>query len=238
MPPVCILIAEDDPHIRQGLMDILIGEGYQVEAAADGDEALRKLHDRSFDLALLDIMMPRRSGFDVCREIRRSQSSLAIIMLTAKSEEIDKVVGLELGADDYITKPFGVHELRARIAAVLRRTRVPASSEARRDPLPDTLHMGDAIIDRKRYRGLLTGKSFRLTPREMVLLETFFSHPDEVLSRDTLLDRAWGVHYQGTTRTLDQHIVQLRKKIELDPTAPCVIVTVHGVGYRYAVDPS
>ncbi len=234
MLPVRILVAEDDSHIRQGLIDILSGEGYRVAAAADGEETLQLLADQEFDLVLLDIMMPRQSGFDVCREIRRRRSSLAVIMLTAKSEEIDKVVGLELGADDYITKPFGVHELRARIAAVLRRTRPSTTPGADDHELPDTMHIGCAVIDRKRFCGRLDGRTFRLTPREMVLLETFFAHPDEVLSRDTLLNRAWGIHYQGTTRTLDQHIVQLRKKIETDPAAPQVIVTVHGVGYRYA----
>jgi DNA-binding response OmpR family regulator len=234
MLPVRILVAEDDAHIRQGLIDILSGEGYRVAAAADGEAALRLLADQEFDLLLLDIMMPRRSGFDVCREIRRRGSSLAVIMLTAKSEEIDKVVGLELGADDYITKPFGVHELRARIAAVLRRTRPSEPPGANGRELPDTMRIGCAVIDRKRFCGRLSGRTFRLTPREMVLLETFFTHPDEVLSRDTLLNRAWGINYQGTTRTLDQHIVQLRKKIENDPAAPQVILTVHGVGYRYA----
>jgi DNA-binding response OmpR family regulator len=234
MPPIRILVAEDDPHIRQGLIDILAGEGYQAAAAADGEEALRLLAKQAFDLVLLDIMMPRRSGFDVCREIRLQRSSLAVIMLTAKSEEIDKVLGLELGADDYITKPFGVHELRARIAAVLRRTRPSTPHGMDGHERPDTMRIGDALIDRKGYRGRLDEKTFRLTSREMVLLETFFAHPDEVLSRDMLLNQAWGINYQGTTRTLDQHIVQLRKKIEHDPAAPRVIVTVHGVGYRYA----
>jgi DNA-binding response OmpR family regulator len=234
MMPVHILVAEDDSHIRQGLIDLLSGEGYRVAAASDGEEALQLLGDQEFDLVLLDIMMPRRSGFDVCREIRRRRSSLAVIMLTAKNEEIDKVVGLELGADDYITKPFGVHELRARIAAVLRRTRTSAPPETDCHELPDTMRIGCTVIDRKRFCGRLAERTFRLTPREMALLETFFTHPGEVLSRDTLLNRAWGINYQGTTRTLDQHIVQLRKKIENDPAAPQVIVTVHGVGYRYA----
>jgi DNA-binding response OmpR family regulator len=228
-----ILVAEDDPHIRRGLIDLLTGEGYLVAAAADGDQALDLLTSQTFDLLLLDIMMPHRSGFDVCREIRHRRSSLAVIMLTAKSEEIDKVVGLELGADDYITKPFGAHELRARIAAVLRRTRTALPAEIDRNGLPETMCVGGAIIDRKRYCGQLAGQTFKLTSREMSLLETFFAHPDEVLSRDALLNHAWGIDYHGTTRTLDQHIVQLRKKIEPDPASPRVIVTIHGVGYRY-----
>jgi len=234
MSSVRILIAEDDRHIREGLVDMLTAEGYCVEAAADGEAALQLLTGQAFDLVLLDVMMPRCSGFDVCREIRRRCLPLAVIMLTAKGEEIDKVVGLELGADDYITKPFGTHELRARIAAVLRRTCLEQPSASACDALPATIRFGAAVIDRKGYRGQLDDRSFRLTAREMVLLEIFFAHPDEVLSRDTLLDRAWGINYHGTTRTLDQHIVGLRKKIEPDPADPRVIVTVHGIGYRYA----
>lgn len=226
-----ILVAEDDPHIREGLIDILEGEGYRVVAAEDGNAALRLGEDAAFDLALLDIMMPGCNGYDVCRELRRRYPALAIIMLTAKGEEIDKVIGLELGADDYITKPFGVHELRARIAAVLRRSRRTAPAAV--EELPDTLAIGAASIDRKTYRGRLGSRCFRLTAREMKLLEAFYLHPDEALQRNTLLNLAWGIDYQGTTRTLDQHIAQLRKKIEPDPAAPQVIMTVHGVGYRY-----
>ncbi len=226
-----ILVAEDDLHIREGLIDILEGEGYQVLAAADGEAALWLSENHNFDLALLDIMMPGRNGYDVCRELRRQHPQLAIIMLTAKGEEIDKVLGLELGADDYITKPFGVHELRARIAAVLRRSqRTPLETEAN---LPPTLTMGLATIDRKTYRGHLEQRTFKLTAREMKLLEVFYRHPDEALPRQTLLNLAWGIDYQGTTRTLDQHIAQLRKKIEPDPTVPQTITTVHGIGYRY-----
>jgi DNA-binding response OmpR family regulator len=226
-----ILVAEDEPHIREGLIDILEGEGYHVLAAADGEAALLLSETHNFDLALLDIMMPIRNGYDVCRELRRNQPQLAIILLTAKGEEIDKVLGLELGADDYITKPFGVHELRARIAAVLRRSlRAPQETET---VLPSTLVMGLATIDRKTYRGNLKERTFKLTAREMKLLEAFYRHPDEALQRHTLLNLAWGIDYQGTTRTLDQHIAQLRKKIELDPATPLVITTVHGIGYRY-----
>lgn len=228
-----ILLAEDEPHIREGLIDILEGEGYRVLAAGDGSAALRLSETHDFDLALLDIMMPGCNGYDVCRELRRRRPAVAIIMLTAKGEEIDKVIGLELGADDYITKPFGVHELRARIAAVLRRSRRTGAAVA--EDLPATFRIGAATIDRKTYRGRLGERAFRLTAREMRLLEAFYRHPDEVLQRHTLLDLAWGIDYQGTTRTLDQHIAQLRKKIEADPAAPQVIATVHGVGYRYVV---
>ena len=232
MRPVRILVAEDDPHIRQGLCDSLESEGYQPLAAAEGREALRVFEREAPDLVLLDIMMPEVSGYDVCREIRRHDTRVPILMLTAKGEEIDKVVGLELGADDYITKPFGVRELLARVAAALRRSRL-----SRRDPspprVPDVFPFGPAQVDRRRYEARLDERATALTARELRLLEVFFSRPGEVLSRDELLNAVWGIDYSGTTRTLDQHIAQLRKKIEPDPASPAVILTVHGVGYRY-----
>jgi DNA-binding response OmpR family regulator len=235
MSRVRILVAEDDPHIRRGLVDALEGEGYDVESVPNGGEALRSYKPGRFGLLLLDIMMPERSGYDVCRAIRAADAATPIILLTAKGEEIDKVVGLELGADDYITKPFGVRELLARIAAVLRRTRSappPAVSEAKPD-LPPVIRFGAAEIDRKTYRGRLGRREFELTARELKLIEAFHSRPDEVLSRDVLLNEVWGVDYFGTTRTLDQHIAMLRKKVESTPADPRTIVTVHGIGYRY-----
>ena len=225
-----VLIAEDDNNLLQGLIDLLEGEGYAVFPARDGQQALDCFRKEAPDLVLLDVMMPEMSGYDVCREIRKSDSQTPIIMLTAKGEEIDKVVGLELGADDYVTKPFGLHELRARIAAVLRRSRnnQPALSVS----LPDQFHIGQALINRKTYQVTLNQKSHGLTARELKLLEVFYSRPDEVLCRNDLLNAAWGVDYFGTTRTLDQHIAQLRKKIEHDPSTPQLIITVHGVGYK------
>ena len=224
-----VLIAEDDAHLRQGLIDLLEDEGYRVLVAADGRQALALVGEAMPDLLLLDVMMPEFSGYDVCREVRRKDGRVPIIMLTAKGEEVDKVVGLELGADDYITKPFGLHELRARIKAVLRRA-APAEQPA----LPDQLRFGAATIDRRRMQGSLAGQSFSLTARELKLIEIFCRHPGEVLSRDELLNGAWGIDYQGTTRTLDQHIAQLRKKIEPEPDKPQTIQTAHGVGYRYS----
>jgi DNA-binding response OmpR family regulator len=228
---VRVLIAEDDANLRQGLIDLLEGEGYEVSAAEDGQQALDCFRKEAPDLVLLDVMMPELSGYDVCREIRKNDSHTPIIMLTAKGEEIDKVVGLELGADDYVTKPFGLHELRARIAAVLRRSRnhqqEPAAS------LPEQFHIGLALIDRKSYQVTLGKQSESLTSRELKLLEIFHSRPNEVLSRNDLLNAAWGVDYFGTTRTLDQHIAQLRKKVETDPASPQFLLTVHGVGYRF-----
>lgn len=226
-----ILVVEDDRNIRIGLVDALSGEGYDVEAVEHGAKALKVFRPGSFQLVLLDIMMPEMNGYDVCRAIRKQDQDVSLIMLTAKGEEVDKVVGLELGADDYIVKPFGVRELLARIAAVLRRSRARATPSA--DPLPDVFSIGAAEVNRKTYRCTLRGKSVELTARELRLLEVFYARPGEVLSRDELLNEVWGTSYMGTTRTLDQHIAQLRKKIEPKPDQPTVIATVHGVGYRY-----
>lgn len=230
MTSVTILIAEDDLNLRQGLADLLIDEGYRVETAADGLEALQLFEEKQPALVLLDVMMPELSGYDVCRKIRHRDPSVPILMLTAKNEEIDKVVGLELGADDYMTKPFGLHELRARIKALLRRSRhgdtVPGS-------LPEEFFFGEVLINRKRLEAVLDRNAYRLTLRELALLDLFHQHPGEVLSRDFLLNQAWGIDYQGTTRTLDQHIAQLRKKVERHPETPAVILTAHGIGYQY-----
>jgi len=225
-----VLIAEDDSNLLQGLIDLLQGEGYVVFPTGDGQQALDCFRQEAPDLVLLDVMMPEMSGYDVCREIRKNDSQTPIIMLTAKGEEIDKVVGLELGADDYVTKPFGLHELRARIAAVLRRSRNNQTDLSL--SLPDQFQIGQALVNRKTYQVTLNQQSHSLTARELKLLEVFYARPDEVLSRNDLLNAAWGVDYFGTTRTLDQHIAQLRKKIEPDPTTPQHIITVHGVGYK------
>jgi DNA-binding response OmpR family regulator len=228
-----ILVAEDDAHIRAGLVDALESEGYATEAVADGRAALETYARRKPDLLLLDIMMPLTSGYEVCRTIRRDDTMTPIIMLTAKAEEIDKVVGLELGADDYVTKPFGVRELLARVAAVLRRGR-PAAGMTETPSLPAQFVCGDALVDRKRYTVTCRGVPHPVTARELKLLELLVSRAGEVLTREELLNRVWGMTYYGTTRTLDQHIAQLRKKIEVDPEHPAAIQTVHGVGYRYA----
>ncbi len=226
-----ILVVEDDKNIRTGLLDALESEGYEPVGASNGRQGLSLFGQDKFDLVLLDIMMPEVSGYDVCRELRKRGATLPILMLTAKGEEIDKVVGLELGADDYITKPFGVRELLARVAAALRRSR--GTNAPAKNHLPDEFDIGPARVNRKKFEVTLNRKVQSLTARELKLLEVFASHPDEVLSRDDLLNAAWGVDYLGTTRTLDQHVAQLRKKIESDPDDPRVIVTVHGVGYRF-----
>ncbi len=235
-----ILVAEDEANIRQGLVDALESEGYAVAAARHGGEALRRYEEGGFDLLLLDVMMPERSGYDVCRAVRSRDPRTPIILVTAKGEEIDKVVGLELGADDYITKPFGVRELLARVAAVLRRARAPADAPpaAPAPALPDVLAFGPCEVDRKKFRLRRGRHTFELTARELTLIELFHTHPDEVLTRERLLNEAWGIAYLGTTRTLDQHIAQLRKKVEEDPAAPRVILTVHGLGYRHPPAPA
>jgi DNA-binding response OmpR family regulator len=228
-----ILVAEDDPNILNGLIDTLEREGYRATPARDGDEALKLLNGDTFDLVILDIMMPGQSGYDVCRHIRAQDEDLPVMMLTAKGEEIDKVVGLELGADDYVTKPFGVRELLARIAALLRRSRRSTRKRLESVQIPDHFAFGAAEIDALQYRATIKGRTLDLSARELKLLHYFHAHPNEVLSRERLLNEVWGIDYYGTTRTLDQHIAQLRKKVERDPTSPCAITTVHGVGYRY-----
>ncbi len=233
MPKALVLIAEDDPHIRRGLADALASEGYATREAAHGLQALEQARlQPAPDLILLDIMMPEKSGYDVCRELRRGGSEVPVIILTAKGEEIDKVVGLQLGADDYVTKPFGIHELLARVEAVLRRTR-PAGSGTTASAA-DAYAFGSARVDRRKYTVSLDGREHSLSARELTLLDLFHAHPGEVLSRDALLNAGWGIEYYGTTRTLDQHIAQLRKKVERDPAHPQSILTVHGIGYRYA----
>ncbi len=227
-----ILIAEDDSNIRLGLIATLESEGYDVVAASDGAQALKLYPQSKYDLVLLDVMMPKASGYDVCRELRAAGAGVPVLFLTAKGEEVDKVVGLKLGADDYVLKPFGVHELLARVEALLRRARQSALPAAGAE-LPPVFRLGAAEIDRRKFTATVGGASSNLTARELKLAEVFAAHPGEVLTRDALLNAVWGVDYFGTTRTLDQHIAQLRKKIEEEPDEPKAIVTVHGVGYRH-----
>jgi DNA-binding response OmpR family regulator len=228
-----ILVVEDDPSILTGLVDLLSAEGFAVLQATDGASALARWAEEKPDAVLLDIMIPEKNGYDVCRQIRRADPRTPIIMLTAKSEEVDKVVGLELGADDYVVKPFGVNELMARIRAVLRRGR----SLPREPQEEHALEFGTVIVDPRTLRGSKGGRTFDVSRREMALLRLFSSREGEALDRSTLLDEVWGVRYEGTTRTLDQHIALLRKKIEDDPAHPRHITTVHGTGYRFTAEP-
>jgi DNA-binding response OmpR family regulator len=229
-----ILIVEDEAPLAAGLSDLLSGEGYLPLVAADGRQALELFRRRKPDLVLLDVMLPEKSGYEVCREIRKADPLVPILMLTAKGEELDRIAGLELGADDYIVKPFGVGELLARIRAAFRRQRALGEAAAEE---PEELAFADVRVDPRRLELHKAERRHPLTPRELALLRLFCSRRGEVLDRDTLLERVWGVRYEGTTRTLDQHVAQLRKKIEEDPAHPRLLLTVHGVGYRLAAEP-
>lgn len=224
-----VLVVEDDPAIREALQEALEADGHAVAAAPDGGQAVKLFTSGGFDLVLLDLMLPVLNGYDVCRKIREQDKRVPVIMLTAKGEEIDKVLGLELGADDYVTKPFGVREILARVHAAFRRL---DQSAAPAKEVPDTFHIGETLIDRKRFLAVRGRTSHELTARELKLLELFHSKKGEVLSRDLLLNEVWGIEYLGTTRTLDQHIAQVRKKVG-DDVAAKLIKTVHGVGYQY-----
>jgi DNA-binding response OmpR family regulator len=232
MKAVKILVVEDERAILMGLVDLLGVEGYEVLQAADGIEALRIYEHERPDLILLDIMIPGRSGYEVCREIRMTDPLVPILMLTAKGQEVDKVVGLGQGADDYIVKPFGIGELLARVKAALRRS--CASSQKPCGPII----FGRVQIDPRTLKGTRGDEEFDVIPREVQLLRYFMAHDGEVIDRLTLLDEIWGTGYEGTTRTLDQHIVKLRRKIEDDPANPRHITTAHGVGYRFSSSPS
>jgi DNA-binding response OmpR family regulator len=224
-----ILIVEDDPHILLGLEEVLKSEGYETAACARGDEALAAVTKFQPALIVLDVMLPGASGYDICKQLRGKKNSTPVLMLTAKGQEIDKVIGLDLGADDYVTKPFGVRELLARIQALLRRTGEAATAPAEDDT---PFQIGPATIDPKTFqlkRGRVVAE---LTAKEVKLLQVFHAHAGEVLSRDKLLNEVWGYNYYGTTRTLDQVIVQLRKKLGDNGGEPKHLLTIHGVGYK------
>ncbi|MCA9553028.1 MAG: response regulator transcription factor [Myxococcales bacterium] len=223
-----VLVAEDDPHMRRGIEEILEGEGYQVVAVADGEAAVEAYRSHAPDFVCLDIMMPKLNGYDVCRVIRRSSATVPIMFLSAKSEEVDKVLGLELGADDYVMKPFGVKEFAARVRAICRRAlRTAPAHEVSQFILHD-LTVLPAELRARRGDQLV-----ELSLREVRLLRCFFEHPGQALDRDRLFAAGWGHKAYPNSRTLDQHISKLRKKVELDPTSPRIIQTVHGLGYRY-----
>jgi DNA-binding response OmpR family regulator len=227
-----ILIVEDDPHILLGLEEVLKSDGFEVASCNRGDQAVDAVTKQRPSLIVLDVMLPGKSGYDICRELRAKKVATPILMLTAKGQELDKVVGLDLGADDYVTKPFGVRELLARIHALLRRS-VPSPAAGVVSDAP--FQIGSATIDPKTFQ-LKRGKHVEeLTAKELKLLQSFYAHPGEVLSRDRLLNQVWGYNYYGTTRTLDQVIVQLRKKLGDNGGEPKHLLTVHGVGYKLAL---
>lgn len=223
-----ILIAEDDQYIREGLRDLLETEGYQTVLAVDGTEAITKYHEVSPHFVLLDIMMPGKDGYAVCREIRSHNSQVPVIFLSAKSEEIDRVIGLELGADDYIMKPFGTREVIARIRAVTRRLATQSPESKAR-----VFKLGDMEVYPEELRAKREDNRIDLSLRDISILELLHENQGKVVNRNTLFDRCWGQSYLPNSRTLDQHISKLRKLIEKDPQNPEIIRTVHGVGYRY-----
>ncbi len=219
-----ILVVEDEPSIAFALEADLRTEGYGVTVTSTGDEALRLARDESFDLILLDVMLPGTDGFEVCRSLRRGDGRTPIIMLTSKAGEAEKVMGLELGADDYVTKPFSPRELRARIKAALRRGG---------DADPDTFRFGDADIDFARCEVRRDGKAVDLSALEFKLLTAFVRSRGRVLTRDQLLDAAWGEGVALNDRVVDNHIVSLRRKLEPEPACPRHFVNIRGLGYRF-----
>jgi two-component system alkaline phosphatase synthesis response regulator PhoP len=222
-----ILLIEDEPGLVLTLTDRLTGERYAVERAADGESGLERASREAFDLVLLDLMLPRMSGFDVCRELRKRGVETPVIMLTARGQVVDKVAGLKLGADDYLTKPFEMAELLARIEAKLRR-------------LPSTPHpaegyaFGDVRVDFRKAEAIRNGTALELSAREFQLLRYFVEHRGATITRDELLNEVWGYNAMPSTRTVDVHVAWLRQKIEPNPRHPQFIVTIHGMGYKFA----
>jgi DNA-binding response OmpR family regulator len=226
-----ILVAEDDPNTLAGLVQILQTEGYTAIPAANGREAIDHFNSEQPDIACLDVMMPLVNGYDVCKQIRKSNQQIPILFISAKSEEIDKVLGLELGADDFIVKPFGVKEVVARIRAVTRRCLLQKSEQS--SPAPESFQMNDLTVFPSELRAYRNQLMIDLSFRDMKILELLHQHQGEALHRDRIFDECWDVDYFPQSRSLDQHISQLRKRIEKDPRNPEIIKTVHGVGYRF-----
>ena len=226
-----ILVVDDEETMVRSLSTLLAEEGYEVAVATDGPQALEAARAERPDLILLDVMLPGVDGMEVCRQIR-TWSTVPIIMLTAKTGEVDKVVGLEVGADDYVTKPFSSRELVARIKANLRRAQMQAQQAQE-----ERLSAGDVVMDVGTRRVAVRDRAVTLSPKEFDLLKVLLSHPGRVLGRDFLLNQVWGEDFFGDTRTLDVHVRWLREKIEQDPSKPEYIQTVHGVGYRFSGSP-
>jgi DNA-binding response OmpR family regulator len=221
-----ILVVEDEPNMVVGLRDNFEFEGYEVITARDGVEGLQLALEESPDLVVLDVMMPRMSGLDVCKQLKVKKPALPIIMLTARGQEVDKVVGLELGADDYVTKPFSIRELLARVKAVLRRAQGAGNDQER-------YTFGDVEVNVRSCRVIRAGRPVEFSAKEFELLKYFLSHPGETVTRDRLLEDVWGYERYPTTRTVDAHIVRLRQKLEPKPEEPRFILTVHGMGYKF-----
>ena len=222
-----ILAIEDDPAILRGLADNLRFESYDVLTATDGEAGYALIRDKRPDLIILDLMLPKLSGYEICRKVRAEGLQTPILMLTARGEEGDRVLGLDLGADDYVTKPFSVRELLARVRALLRRTQTPRAA------LPDTLAFGDVEIDFRSWEARRAGKPLEMTRKEFSVIRLLAARAGEVVSRDELLNEVWGYENYPNTRTVDNHIAGLRAKLEPDPAEPRYLRTVHGVGYKF-----
>lgn len=221
-----ILVVEDDPAILRGLSDSLRRESYEVLTAADGESALRLIEQKNPDLVILDLMLPKLSGYEICRKMRSEGNNVPILMLTARGEEGNRVLGLDLGADDYVSKPFSLRELLARVRALLRRAQ-PARA------LLDELNVGDVTVDFRSYEASKGNQPLEMTRREFQLLRALASRPGEVIMRSELLDQVWGLEAYPTTRTVDNHVAGLRAKLEEDPAQPEHLITVRGVGYKW-----
>lgn len=221
-----VLVMEDEPAMLRGLTDVLRREGYDVHAVTDGEAGYEWARAKRPDLIVLDLMLPKMSGYEVCRKLRSEADPPLIMMLTARAEEADRVLGLDLGADDYVTKPFSLREFLARVRALLRRSR-PAP------PLPDQVQIEAIVIDFRRYEANKAGQPLEMTRREFQLLRALVSRPGEVISRSELLDQVWGLEAYPTTRTIDNHIAGLRAKIEREPAEPQHLLTIRGVGYKW-----
>jgi len=222
-----VLVVEDDEAMAVALQDGFSYEGFAVDVARDGAEGRRQALSGAHDLIILDVMLPKVSGLEILKQLRKDGLQVPVIMLTARGQEIDKVLGLRLGADDYVTKPFSFMELMARVEAIRRRV-------GSRDGEPATFHFGDVTLDFQRYEASKAGRSIELTPREFKILSYLIEHRGEVLARERLLNAVWGYDSIPFTRTVDMHIAKLRKKIEDEPGDPRYIVTVHGVGYKFS----
>jgi DNA-binding response OmpR family regulator len=224
-----ILVVEDEPTMQTGLKDNLEFEGYDVKVVANGKAGLDEIVNNTYDLVILDVMLPQMSGFDVLKKAREKGVSTPVIMLTAKGEEIDKVLGLELGADDYVTKPFGLRELIARVKAVLRRHEGAGQSSATQ------MKLDDVLVDFAAYTATRGGNEVTMTPKEFEILKFLWQHRNTVVSRDQLLTNVWGYDESISTRTVDNFILKLRQKLEHDPAHPRHIITMHGTGYKLIV---
>lgn len=225
-----ILVVDDEQNMRTGLKDNLEFEGYDVETANDGEQGLKKIFEGSYNLIILDVMMPKKSGFDVCKEIRKAGMTTPVILLTAKGEEIDKVVGLEIGADDYVTKPFSLRELLARVKAILRRSENLVMNEEDRE-----VKIGRLEINFSGYKATSKNRGVAMSHKEFEILHHLWKHRNSTVSREDLLTEIWGYDETPTTRTVDNFILKLRQKIEIDSNHPQIILTVHGIGYKLII---